>query len=1048
MQFVIVAASSAGVASAIPDKVTYNAHIRSFLSDKCIACHGPDDGHREAGLRLDTPEGAYSSLKDDSSSFAIVPHHPEKSAIFKRIDSDDEEEVMPPPHFHKIITKEERELLWKWVEQGAEYEPHWAYTPIKKKESRNKTKNPIDGFILDRLEEEKLEPLLRARPAQLLRRLSLDLTGLPPTAGQLASFEKAAARDFDAAYEAEVTRLLASPRFGERMAVPWLDTVRYADTVGFHGDQNVRIFPYRDYVIKAFNENFPFDRFVREQLAGDLLENATPDQLVASGFNRLNLMSREGGAQPKEYLAKSAADRVRAIGQAFLGQTTGCAECHDHKFDPISARDFYALGAFFDDVLQWGIYQKYPYSVYDGLQGVNNDSPFPPEVVVRSDSQLELMKNLQQKMISYLSTLNVGEKELELWKEKVLPILEAHHDGWIPAKVLSAESSKNTPHQILEDGSVEFTGKARRGDVLTLTMDLSETPLGSLRFEALPSEAAGGTVGRGRDGSFLIRSLPKPKKEGKRASRNSQLSFAIRSEDGTETPLSVIWSQANLYSTSLNAYRSGSPKKFSINDSWTSAPGRLEIPRDLAKQKQTGVFSLKSKVTTQPGDVLVARFESADIARLRISATPFLESIPGEPVLPVDVLAGIKSGNVSHLKAAYHLSTGSLEKLSKTFKILRSRLRETKAGWSRSLTTVVRPKKDWRVSRVLSRGDWQDDKGPVVEPAVFGFLPSESVPKDRRLNRLDLANWIVADENPLTARHFVNRTWRQFFGSGLSNVLADLGAQGEWPSHPKLLDWLAADFRENNWDVKRIIKLMVTSEAYQREAATNAEITKRDPGYRLHAQQAPRRLDAEFVRDNALAISGLLNTEITGGPSIKPYQPEGYYNAINFPRRRYSSTRDERQYRRGVYMHWQRTFLHPMLANFDAPNRAECSVDRLQANSPQQALTLLNDPSYTEAARAFAVRLLSDSKQGDDAALIKAGYLQAIAREPREDELKSLTEFLAKQRENIASGKDNPDKLLKIGLYRAPSNLDKKELAAVTQLCRVILNLHETITRY
>jgi len=364
------------------------------------------------------------------------------------------------------------------------------------------------------------------------------------------------------------------------------------------------------------------------------------------------------------------------------------------------------------------------------------------------------------------------------------------------------------------------------------------------------------------------------------------------------------------------------------------------------------------------------------------------------------------------------------------------------------MVSVVRPKKDWRVSRILPRGDWQNDSGPIVEPAVFGFLPSSSVPKDRRLTRLDLANWIVADENPLTARHFINRTWKQFFGSGLSGVLADLGAQGEWPSHPKLLDWLAADFRENKWDVKYIVRLMVSSDAYQREAATSPELTKIDPNYRLHAQQAPRRLDAEFVRDNALAISGLLNTQITGGPSVKPYQPAGYYNALNFPRRGYRSETDERQYRRGLYMHWQRTFLHPMLANFDAPNRTECSVDRLQANSPQQALTLLNDPSYTEAARAFAVRLLSDSNNGDDAGLIKSAFIHALAREPRAEELKSLTSFLANQRENIANGKDDPAKLLKIGLFKAPASLNQNELAAVTQLCRVVLNLHETITRY
>jgi len=566
-----------------------------------------------------------------------------------------------------------------------------------------------------------------------------------------------------------------------------------------------------------------------------------------------------------------------------------------------------------------------PFPIYPGLEGARNDTPFPPEIVVRTESQVKLMTKLQREMIDYLSSISVPEGDLAPWKEQVLPLLQAHGDGWIPTKAATVESAKNTPHQILADGSVEFTGAAKKDDLLSFTFDLPESSLGSLRLEALPSDAADGKIGRGKNGSFLIQSLRVPPKEGEKAPRKPkrapELHFAIRSSDGVETPLSIIWSQADLFGTPLGGYRNGSPRKMTISESWSSAPGPLEIPATLIRQTQTGVFYLKESITTKPGDVLVARFESADIARVRVSISPFLESIPGESAAPAEVLAGIKSGNTSHLTAAYHLSTGSLEKHSDKFKDLRKRLRQTNAGWSRSMVSVVRPKKDWRVSRILPRGDWQNDSGPVVEPAVFGFLPSSSVPKDRRLTRLDLANWIVADENPLTARHFINRTWKQFFGSGLSGVLADLGAQGEWPSHPKLLDWLAADFRENKWDVKYIVRLMVSSDAYQREAATSPELTKIDPNYRLHAQQAPRRLDAEFVRDNALAISGLLNTQITGGPSVKPYQPAGYYNALNFPRRGYRSETDERQYRRGLYMHWQRTFLHPMLANFDAPNR-------------------------------------------------------------------------------------------------------------------------------
>jgi hypothetical protein len=351
-------------------------------------------------------------------------------------------------------------------------------------------------------------------------------------------------------------------------------------------------------------------------------------------------------------------------------------------------------------------------------------------------------------------------------------------------------------------------------------------------------------------------------------------------------------------------------------------------------------------------------------------------------------------------------------------------------------------------TRVLNRGDWQDDSGELVEPAVLHFLPSESLPKDRRLTRLDLANWIVAEENPLAARHFMNRLWKQFFGTGLSNVLDDLGGQGEWPTHPELLDWLASEFRESGWDVKHMVTLIVTSSTYQQEAATRTDLTEVDPYNRLYAQQAGRRLDAEFVRDNALAIAGLLNHSYTGGPSAAPYQPDGYYLPLNYPQRKYPIQHDDRQYRRGVYMHWQRTFLHPMLANFDAPAREECAADRLQANSPQQALTLLNDPSFVEAARHFAAELLNDPALKDNNQRIVYAFKRTLGRDATPEEIDGLKKFHAKQLDNFKSGRDDPEKFLTIGLYQVPDPLDPFEAAAWTQTCRVLLNLHETITRY
>jgi len=525
--------------------------------------------------------------------------------------------------------------------------------------------------------------------------------------------------------------------------------------------------------------------------------------------------------------------------------------------------------------------------------------------------------------------------------------------------------------------------------------------------------------------------------------------LSLKRADGSEEALELAWVQADLFAHDPQEFQNGELRSRDLNGVWQSAPGQFEFPKSLSEEPQSAVLQLKNAIVMEPGDTLALRLETGDLSRIQVRTSPFLDPMPGHGAIPDSLLAGIENEAPEALQAAFHLSQGSLETLPSHLKELRTRVRHLDAGWARSLVTATRPLEErLTTTRILPRGDWQDQSGPEVEPAVFHFLPSESLPKDRRLNRLDLAKWLTAEENPLTARHFVNRTWKQFFGSGLSNVLSDLGAQGEWPSHPELLDWLAADFRESGWDIKKVIRTMVTSEAYQRKAAHRYELKDVDPGYRLYAQQAPRRLDAEFVRDNALAISGLLNTDLTGGPSSKPYQPKGYYKAIAFPSRKYGNTENENQYRRGVYMHWQRTFLHPMLANFDAPTRVECSADRLQANSPQQALTLLNDPSFTEAARAFAVRLMEDESLTTDEEFIAAAYRSAISRDPRKEEVVSLKKFLAQQRENIASGKDDAQKFLQIGLYRAPADIDQAELAARAQVCRVILNLHETITRY
>lgn len=1006
-----------GLHSQGAEKISFNRDIRPILSDKCFACHGPDPKTREGELRLDSFEGA---TEGGEFAIPIEPGKPDKSEVIARIFTKDEDDIMPPPKAHKKLDQREKELIKEWIKQGANYEDHWSYTPLKRpkvptlEKFADRVANPIDAFVLARLEKEDLEPSPKTDQASLIRRLTLDLTGLPPSA-----FPSANLQDPNSA----IDFLLASPAYGERMAVPWLDVVRYADTVGYHGDQNQRIFPYRDYVIKAFNQNMAFDRFVREQLAGDLLPNPTAEQLIATGFTRMNLMTREGGSQPKEYLAKYAADRVRSVGAAFLGQTTGCAECHDHKFDPIKARDFYSLASFFGDVQQWGIYDNYK-NFNPPLAGFNNDSPFPPELLSPSASRLDRLATLEAKAVEIASTKAVEAAALQRWKTESAAFINKHPEGWEIVPVTESSSTKQSPLAAQDDQSVLITGPAQKDDELTFTLNPTTHQVGSLQIELLPDAANKGFIGRSPEGHFSF-----------------SPTFFTRNAAGELAPLAIRWSQADLDRPAR--FRNGDRTSISFGPTWLSAPGKYIVPADLTKQTHTAVFCLKAPLAT--GSQIVVKAKSTDIGRIRFASSPILDPVPGRPAFSEAFLAAL-GGGPEGLQAAYHLCNTSPDQLAPEYATTLNHIRDCRAGWAYSMVaqTLAEP----LPTRILHRGNWQDESGDLVDPAVLSFLPSDSVPKDRRLNRLDLANWITAEENPLTARHFVNRLWKQFFGTGLSNVLDDLGGQGEWPSHPDLLDWLASEFRETGWDVKHIVHLIVTSNTYQQEAARRPDLKDVDPYNRLLARQSARRLDAEFIRDNALAIAGLLETSYIGGPSVAPYQPEGYYGPINFPARKYPVQHDSRQYRRGLYMHWQRTFLHPMLANFDAPAREECAADRMQANSPQQALTLLNDPSFIEAARVFAVELLQNPELKDDAQRLAHAFELTLARAPLPAETASLTKFHAEQLANFKNGTDDPVAFLTVGMYVAPTELDPITVAAWAQTCRVLLNLHETITRY
>ncbi len=1005
-------------------ELRYDRDVRPILSDNCFRCHGPELKSRKAKLRLDVREVALEKK-------AFAPGLPDESEMIRRLITTNADDHMPPAVMHKTVTPAQIDLLRRWIAEGAKYETHWSYAPLARPalpEVSNASwpQGAVDRFILARLEESNIAPSPPADRRTLLRRLSLDLTGLPPTPKKVEQFVNDPSAD---AYAEQVERLLASPHFGERMAGPWLDGVRFADTVGYHGDQDQNVFPYRDYVIDSFNRNKPFDQFTIEQIAGDLLPNPTVEQRIATGFNRLNMVTREGGAQPKEYLAKYAADRVRTVSTAWLGSTMACCQCHDHKYDPFTAKDFYSLGAFFDDVKQWGVYMDYGYSPNPELAGWDNDHPFPPEILVTNQFLLRREAQLQAELKQIVPDIagklsGDRKKNFNDWKNHLRASLKKSPDGWNIAaqpEVSMKDTNSTTQLAAQPDGTVIASGKPVKGDAYEVRFTPPPGWLAAIRLELPPVAANTNSSLRSRAGQAEIR-----------------LSAELQPKEGK--PIRLAFGAADA-TTHLPFYSNGH-EILQMSSAW-------KLSASAGTNLQSAVFLLDPPVFCRDGEALMLKLTSTDLASFRIATTALAAAAPLPSGASEDLrraVHGIGSrAKTETLVGAWIRSTTNDLADYRRLKTLEREIVQCNHGLTPTLVTVAVTNR--LVSRILPRGNWQDESGEIVQPAVPQFLPQPPRRGTNILTRLDLARWLVSPENPLTPRAFVNRLWKQLFGNGLSNQPEELGTQGEFPTHPELMDWLAVEFRDSGWDVKHIVRLMVLSAAYQQDSRIRPDLRDVDPNNRLLARQNPRRLDAEFVRDNALFISGLLDPEL-GGPSVYPYQPAGYYSNLQFPDRDYLASKDADQYRRGIYTHWQRTFLHPMLANFDAPARDECVVDRPLSSTPQQALTLLNDPSFVEAARAFAEKILTAPEAKDDAARVNLTMETALLRPAKKSEQESLLGFLAEQRSYYQANPDAAKKLLQVGQHPSNAGLNPSEDAAWTTLARVILNLHETITRY
>ncbi|MEO1844893.1 MAG: PSD1 and planctomycete cytochrome C domain-containing protein [Akkermansiaceae bacterium] len=956
------------VTIAAEERVRFDRDIRPILSENCFACHGPDQHERKAKLRLDVKDGGI--FEDRKGVIAVVPGKLDESELIFRLTTDDKEEVMPPPKAKKTLTPDEIALIKRWVAEGAEWEGHWAYELPRKSTVPNGA-HPVDHFIGQRLEAEELKPSPAARPHTLLRRMSFDLTGLPPTPDQVAAFTRQAATDLSGAASAAVDRLLDSPRYGERMATFWLDLVRYADSIGYHSDTPMDVFLYREWVINSFNSNQRFDEFTRWQLAGDLLPNSTAEQKVASGYNRLLQTTEEGGAQPNEYVVIYAADRVRNISGAWLGGTLGCAQCHDHKFDPYTSKDFYSMGAFFADIKENPVGRR------------------AAGMPIATASHKKRAQELEARIAS-LSKANTVPT----------PAIVAAQAEWEKGIAVSVEPTLSEWHLIgpLSEGSPDKVFKTEFGPEKGIDpkaeirgkkwQKRSDFPDGNVH--ALPQDA--------NSAWYLYRTINAP--------QATQLALSLGSDDAIR-----VWVNGE--------------EKLSKNVSRGPAPDQEKITIQLKKGNNR--FLMK-----------IVNFGGGAGFYFKAGGSNVPAKVVASVKIPLDKRNDAQRAEVAN----YYLS------IAPALADARSKLeaaKKEKAEFDKQLPrTLVTTATNPREMRILARGNWLDKSGALVTPAIPEFLGKLDT-GDRRATRLDLANWVVDRENPLPARTFVNRVWKLFFGAGLSRNVDDLGAQGQWPSHPELLDWLAVDFVESGWDVKRLVRLLVTSQAYAQSSKSTVATRDRDPLNALLGRQARFRLDAEMVRDNALALGAILVEQI-GGRSVKPYQPAGYWRHLNFPGRKWVPDGGPSQYRRAIYTHWQRSFLHPSLLAFDAPSREECIAERPRSNTPLQALVLLNDPTYVEAARAFGERIVKEGG-GNPASRIRWAFIEAISRTPTAAELKVVINLHAAQLKRYQGDEAAAKEFLGVGMRPLPAGLPPADLASWTTVARIILNLHETITR-
>ena len=1029
--------SSALPAASLPEKVSFNHHIKPLLSDRCYACHGPDEKSRKGKLRLDTQETAFKALKD--GLFILKPGDPSKSEVYRRITSTDADEMMPPPKSNLSLSKDEIELIRAWIEQGTEWQKHWAFLPVEevqtpKVSNQQWARNEIDRFVLARLESKRLQPAPEAGKERWLRRVTFDLTGLPPTLAEINAF---LADESSQAYERVVDGLLASPSYGERMAVDWLDVARFSDTHGYQSDRNNYLWPWRDWVIRSFNRNLPFDEFIGWQIAGDLLPNATREQRLATAFNRNHRQTNEGGSVDEEFRVEYNADRVHTTAGAFLGLTMECARCHDHKYDPITQKDYYRLFAFFNSTDESGLYSHFTDAI-----------PTPTLLLFKDDAQEQKHRGLKQAIAS-------KESELAKYRGEAKAGLEGWLNGTNRASVIPGLVGYYSFDEVVSNRVANLAGTNHPGK-------LSESPKG------VPGKA-GQALHFSGENSVSVDKLADFK-------RTDPFSFSLWLKIPEELDEIVVMHHQQAGSDAgYQGYQlilEHGKASFALIHFWPGNALKVRTQTKLPLHEWVQVGVTYDGSSRAAGLQLFINGRAADVEIVKDKL--FKETANGAPLTLAARFRGrgFKEGELDELRIFNRCLTGlemaevhqagSLNESirQKADGLLDYYLANFDPGFAARLAELKKFREEenslingvneimamgdvptQRPTYVLKRGAY-DAHGEVVEPgmpdSILAFNPTW--PR----NRAGLAKWLVDPRNPLTSRVIVNRYWQMFFGRGIVLTAENFGSQGAWPTHPELLDWLSKRLMDSGWNLKSLQKLIALSATYRQSSQAGPDLLASDPDNSLLARGPKSRLSAEMLRDGALAAAGLLVQKV-GGPSVKPYQPEGLWEEKSSGWK-YEPDKGQGLYRRSLYTYWKRTSPHPAMITFDASERNSCLVRRQSTSTPLQALVLLNDTQFVEAARHIGERALTEGGPTLEDRISYAFRL-VTSRRPNTRELEVLRKLYTEQKEIFRTNGPGAEALAKVGESTSDQTLDRADLAASTALAGALLNFDDFVMK-